>query len=280
MTHTITLIGCGKMGQAIATGLLDANANPPHPYHLHLVDPHPDATQTLLNARDARHLPEPCAQAFADTAQACKHADLIVLAVKPHLIASVLTEIAPLDPRLIVSVAAGLEHATLTRSAPSHTLVRAMPNTPALVRAGVTVLHDPGTLSEPQRDLITDVFSALGLVEWTPHEHLMHAVTALSGSGPAFVALFIEALADAAVACGMPRDMAYRLARHTVRGTADLLEHVHPGALKDGVGSPAGTTMAGVVAAEREGLRYAAISAVQAAHQRSLEMAAQSSQKP
>lgn len=273
---TIALIGCGKMGSAIALGLLQR-----HPaLSLVLYDPHHPATRTLIESALERGA-SPDTITVAENPEAAAHkANAVIVAVKPHVVASVLTPLAALpEPTLMISVAAGIERDTLRAHAGHHVVVRAMPNTPSLVAEGATVLHDPGDLSDAHRTLASAIFEPLGLVEWTPREALMHVATALSGSGPAFAAIITEALADGAVAMGMPREMAYRLARQTLRGTTRLLEIQTPAQLKDGVGSPGGTTMAGIYAAERAGLRFALMDAIRAATERGQAIAAEASGK-
>jgi len=152
-------------------------------------------------------------------------------------------------------------------------VIRAMPNTPATVGAALTAIAWGKTVSAAQGELAKTIFQAVGEVVEVP-ENLMDAVTGLSGSGPAYVALLIEALADGGVAAGLPRAIAAQLALQTVWGTAELMRQsdLHPAILKDRVASPGGTTIAGIAALERAGFRSAAIEAVKAACDRSKEL--------
>lgn len=211
------------------------------------------------------------------TEAAVAHADIVVLAVKPQIIGQVLGDLRTHAPRaLVVSIAAGVSIATLEGAlAPGARVVRTMPNTPALVGASATGIAQ-GTNATPE-DVTTarTMFEALGVVAVVPESQL-DAVTGLSGSGPAYVYLFIEALADGGVRSGLPRDAAMALAAQTVLGSARMVLETkqHPGALKDQVTSPGGTTIAGVHALERAGFRGAVIDAVKAATDRSAELGA------
>lgn len=149
-----------------------------------------------------------------------------------------------------------------------------MPNTPALVGAGATCLCFSDNVPAAQKTMLIELLSAVGIVEEVP-EHLLDAVTGLSGSGPAYIAVLIEALADGGVQMGLPRATAMRLAMQTVRGTATLLQETgqHPGQLKDAVSTPAGTTIAALAALEEAGFRHAVMSAVRAATLRARELA-------
>lgn len=264
---TIGLIGCGRMGGAIARGLLRARPS----IQLRVYDRNLAATQAL--ADDAKTLaPTDPITVCHGPVDAASHTDATLLAVKPYGIVPLIKQLRDAPPTLLISIAAGLKAATLRAVAGSHRLVRTMPNTPALVGEGVTTVLIDDPVRDEDRTLVHTLFEPLGLVEEIEHEHLIDPMTALAGSGPAFVAMILEALADAAVVEGLPREMAYRLARQTLRGTAALAAEQHPGALKDAVGSPGGTTMAGVVAAEAAGLRHAIIAAVRAAAQHSRDM--------
>jgi len=264
---TIGLIGCGRMGGAIARGLLRARPN----IRLRIHDRSATATQALQDEALDMGLVDHVT-VHKNPVAAATHTDATLLAVKPHGIVALIEELADAPPTLLISIAAGLQTTTLRAVAGTHRVVRTMPNTPALVGEGVTTVLVDADVSDTDQALVRSLFEPLGLVEEIEREALIDPMTALAGSGPAFVAMIIEALADAAVVEGLPRDMAYRLARQTLRGTAALAGEQHPGELKDAVGSPAGTTMAGVAAAEAAGLRHAVISAVRAAAQRSRDM--------
>lgn len=203
-------------------------------------------------------------------------ADIVVLAVKPQVLPAVLAELRPgADPgSLYISVAAGATTTAIAEGLDASVrVVRAMPNTPALVQAGATVLAAGQHASEEDMALSRSIFDAVGITEVVA-ESLLDAVTGLSGSGPAYVFVVLESLADAGVKVGIPRPIALRLAAQTVMGSAKLLldTHGHPGQLKDMVTSPGGTTIAGVHALEQGGLRTTLISAVEAATNRAKEL--------
>lgn len=204
-------------------------------------------------------------------------APTLFLAVKPHVIPAVLAEIAPAlgaRPALVISIAAGVTLDALERALPpAARVVRVMPNTPCLVgeTASAFALGSRATREDGER--VRALLSAVGRAVEVP-ESYMSAVTGLSGSGPAYVFLFIEALADGGVRAGLPRDKALMLAAQTVLGSAKMVLETgtHPGALKDAVCSAGGTTIAGVHALERGGFRGAAMNAVVAAARRADEM--------
>ncbi len=213
---------------------------------------------------------------FASNAEACAWADEVVLAVKPQVLPNVLSEIADaLAPNtLVISIAAGVTIERLEQGLRGHTrIVRAMPNTPALVGEGATALARRPGVSDADFAEATRLFSMAGTVV-TVDERLLDAVTGLSGSGPGYAFVAIEALSDAGVRMGLPRDVATKLAAQTLLGAAKLLLETgeHPGKLKDMVTSPGGTTIAGLAALERGGLRNALIAAVEAATARSKEL--------
>ncbi|MEB3261069.1 MAG: pyrroline-5-carboxylate reductase [Cyanobacteriota bacterium] len=211
-------------------------------------------------------------------------APVVVLAVKPQQLDAV-AAIAraqasdaqvsdPLAPGLLISVLAGVRLDRLRQLFPSRACARAVVNTPALVRQGLTALAWADPPSPERREWVEHLFRQVGQV-WTLPEPQLDAFLALTASGPAFVALMAEALADGAVAAGLPRALAQTLAARTLGGTATLLEEkaLHPGQLKDMVSSPAGTTIAGLRELERAGLRSALLEAVVAAAERSRALA-------
>lgn len=271
--HTITqaasvnvvgVIGCGKMGGAIASGLLAKGDGP-----------------ALLLFDAVAALPEAIAARYPGRAKAVKTVDevlegaqAVVIAVKPGDVFGVLEAARGVTSSLLfVSVAAGLQSQALRdATAAHHRVVRVMPNTPSLIGEGCASLLADKAVSAADAAAVAALFSPLGEVVALDKEALMDAATGLAGSGPAFVALFVEALADAAVVEGLPRAMALKMAAQTVRGAASLMLEQHPAVVKDSVGSPGGTTMAGVCAAEAHGLRAAVIAAVRAAVARSREM--------
>jgi pyrroline-5-carboxylate reductase len=266
-TPMIGFLGAGQMATALARGWLAAglvNAE-----HLRASDP-------VALARDAFHA-ETGVRAVADNRRVVGSSDLLVLAVKPQSMATLLEEIGPvLQPRhLVVSIAAGITLRQLTEGlGPGCRLVRVMPNTPCLVGASASA-YAPGTgATEEDLALVGRLLGAVGRA-FRLSEGLLDAVTGLSSSGPAFVYVVIEALSDGGVRMGLPREVATALAAQTVFGSAKMVLETgaHPGMLKDKVASPGGTTMAGLHALERGGLRAALMDAVEAATRRATELA-------
>lgn len=217
------------------------------------------------------------AEAFDTGIEVVQHSDVVFLAVKPQYMGDVLTEMksAVTSDHIIVSIAAGvpLEKMLQSLGQDAH-VVRVMPNTPCLVgeMAGAMCLGGKATASDA--DIVQKLFESVGCI-YQVEEKMLSAVTGLSGSGPAYIFLVIEAMADGAVRAGLPRDIALRLAAQTVLGSAKMVLESgrHPGALKDMVTSPAGTTIAGVHELEKAGLRGTFMSAVLAATKRAEELA-------
>jgi pyrroline-5-carboxylate reductase len=254
-------LGAGKM----ATALIP-------PESIRASDPDPKARAFLLS--------ETGVPTFDSNAEVIESSDVIVLAVKPQYMAPVLAEIRPLVTlnHLVVSVAAGVTLATLAEGLGSdRRIARVMPNTPALVGEGAAGFCMGPAARPGDEAIVAGCLEAVGRA-FRVTESLLDAVTGLSGSGPAFVYVMIEALADGGVRAGLPREIAQILAAQTVLGAARMVLETgrHPGALKDEVASPAGTTIAGLHALERGGVRAALIDAVVAAHARSVELASQS----
>ncbi len=215
-------------------------------------------------------------QVTFDNIAAVRDADIVVLAVKPQILDRVLSEIAPAmkTSALVISVAAGVPTANIEARLPAGVRVcRAMPNLPAIVDAGATALAPGAHASTEDLAQVRAVFEAVGSVIEV-EEYLLDAVTGLSGSGPAYVFMIIEALSDAGVKVGLPRYQAQALAAQTVLGSAKLLIETgeHPGVLKDSVTSPGGTAIAGIATLEAGGLRTTLINAVGAATERSREL--------
>ena len=268
MKYTLGVIGAGNMGAALVRGIVRAGALSAG--RIAVSDADPGRAAAL-----AAELGVTQGATNRELASASEH---LLLAVKPGIVPSVLGEIAPaLTPaQTLVSIAAGVPiariRAALGDAKPA--IVRVMPNTPALVGAGVFAVSAPGMPEERRSDL-TRLLGAVGLVVEVGEE-LMDAVTGLSGSGPAFVFVLIEALADGGVGAGLPRPLAQQLAVQTVAGAAKLVQESgqHPGALKDMVASPGGATIAGLAELERGGFRGLVAAAVRAAAQRSRELSA------
>jgi pyrroline-5-carboxylate reductase len=203
--------------------------------------------------------------------------EVVLLAVKPQAFSAIAQELADIipsvHPPLVISILAGVTLSQLEAAFPQFPVIRAMPNTPATVGAGMTAICLGAYTNSNHQQIAQQVFAAVGeVVEIS--ESLMDAVTGLSGSGPAYVALMVEALADGGVAAGLPRAIAKQLALQTVLGTAQLLAEskLHPAELKDRVTSPGGTTIAGISQLEKAGFRSALIEAVKAAANRSQEL--------
>ena len=209
----------------------------------------------------------------ADNQVAVSDSPVLLLAVKPQILNKVVADLTPNPQSTVISILAGVTIAQLEQAFPQQPVIRVMPNTPATVGAGMTAIALGSQAQAEHLDRAKSIFAAVGeVVEVT--EASMDAVTGLSGSGPAFVALAIEALADGGVASGLPRAIALQLATQTVLGTATLVKEtgMHPGILKDRVTSPGGTTIAGVAKLESAGFRSALIEAVKTATARSQEL--------
>ena len=264
----IGFLGAGKMATALGRGWLQAGLV--QATGLRASDPLPDARDAFAKATGGTATP--------DNRAIVAESDVVVLAVKPQHVDEVLGEIAPAvksGQSLLISIAAGVSIQSIADrlGIPSYGLVRVMPNTPCLVGASASAYATSPGVTEDDERLVDRLFNAVGRAFAVP-EKLLDAVTGLSGSGPAFVFLVIEALSDGGVRMGLPRDLATQLAAQTVLGSAKLLleSGLHPGALKDMVASPGGTTIAGLHALERGGLRAALMDAVAAATARSVEL--------
>jgi pyrroline-5-carboxylate reductase len=263
---TVGFIGGGNMGEALIKGLLGASLVPASAIHA------TDVRLERLKELDRQY----GIQVSSSNADLVRHSDIVILAVKPQIMDSVLKEIAPAVTRkkLLISVAAGVSTAKIrTVLHKDARLIRVMPNTPALVLEGVTAIAKADNLEPNDLDTAGEIFSAVGRVV-VLDEVLMDAVTGLSGSGPAYVAVVIESLADGGVRMGLDRITAMTLATQTVLGAAKLLLEtgLHPGALKDMVSSPGGTSIAGIAALEEGGIRTTFIKAVERATERSREL--------
>src|SRR5262245_35104891 len=264
---TIVLVGAGKMGGAMLDAWLALGLRPAS---IVVLEPQPTRELGVLASRGLRINPP---------ITAAREASAIIMAVKPQVAPSVIPTLAPYfgAATVMVSIMAGrtllfLESALGQRAA----LVRAMPNTPASIGRGITVAVPNVRVSHRQRELVHALLSASGAVEWMNDEALMDAVTAVSGSGPAYVFLLAEALAQAGAAAGLPRALAVKLARATVSGSGELLNRssADPAILRQNVTSPGGTTAAALeVLMAPDGLAALMARAVTAATQRSRELA-------
>jgi pyrroline-5-carboxylate reductase len=264
----IGFLGAGRMATALARSWVQAGLVAAE--RCQASDPSPQARQTFTAETG-------CA-AGIDNRAVVAVSDVLVLAVKPQAMAGLLAEIRPqVRTPLVVSIAAGFTLRQLSDALGSTCrLIRVMPNTPCLVGASASG-YAPGERATPEDIALVDrLLNAVGRAYRLP-ESLLDAVTGLSGSGPAFVYLVIEALSDGGVRMGLPREVATALAAQTVLGAARMVLETgaHPGLLKDMVASPGGTTIAGLHALERGGVRGAFIDAVEAATKRSMELGKQ-----
>ena len=234
------------------------------------------------NEGPIRHLVETYGvQRAVDNVAAVQGADVVVLAVKPQLLRSVsLTLAAPLQHSrpLVISIAAGIPHSALSRWLSIDVpVVRTMPNRPALEGCGITGLYAPGSVDAAQRALAESLLSSVGATVWVEHESQMDIVTAVSGSGPAYFFLFMEALEAAAQARGLPHEVAHRLSLHTAYGAAQMarLSTESLATLREQVTSKGGTTAAALAVLDAADLRTIVAHAVAAAERRSAELAAE-----
>jgi pyrroline-5-carboxylate reductase len=262
----IGFLGAGQMASALAGGWI--NAGLLDSARSRAADPVTEARTKFEKATGVSTL-----NGNREVAAAC---DVLILAVKPQVLPLVLTELESVVQarHLVISIAAGVTLQALAEGLGTTTrLVRVMPNTPCLVGASATG-YSPGTTATLEDvELVGKLFGAVGKA-YRVSEPLLDAVTGLSGSGPAYVYMLIEAMADGGVRCGLPRDIALALAAQTVLGAAKMLIETgqHPAALKDAVTSPGGTTIAGLQVLERAAFRAAAIDAVEAATKRAQEL--------
>ena len=229
VTSSLLMIGAGNMGGAMLARWLDAGRDP--------------ASVTVVS---------PSGRAMPDGVRVVPvipegEADTVVLALKPQQLGKVADALAVLQPRLLISILAGVEEAPLAAACPADAIVRAMPNLPVAIGRGVTALYS-GSADDAVREEAGTLMAPLGLVEWIGDERLFDAVTALSGCGPAFIFRFVDALARAGEGLGLPADQAARLALATITGSAELAagSDASPAVLADRVASPGGSTRAGL----------------------------------
>lgn len=266
MNKTIGFIGGGNMGKAMIGGILKANLIAPD--HIIVADLYEKGLQEIKEKYGVK--------ITTDNNEAAKMSDILFLSVKPNLYPVVIETIKNevKEDVIIVTIAAG-KAISGTEAAFGRKLkvVRVMPNTPALVGEGMSALCPNDVVTKEELKEIISIFESFGEAEVVP-EKLMDAVTSVSGSSPAYVYMFIEAMADAAVLDGMPRNQAYKFAAQAVLGSAKMVLEtgMHPGALKDMVCSPGGTTIEAVATLEEKGLRNAVISAMRSCTKKSKEM--------
>jgi pyrroline-5-carboxylate reductase len=272
----IACIGSGNMGFALMKGALNGGGTANAKMSIGFTDAYAEKAKTAADALKAG--------VFGSNTEAAEKADFVFLAVKPQILSEVLAEIAPViqkrmsAPPLLVSMAAGwtieeIQAVIAYNEGVKIPVARIMPNTPALISKGMIALAVSPEVSAEKAGVLEAMLKGAGSVDRVS-ENYFNAITGLSGSGPAFAFLFIEALADGGVLAGLPRDKALCYAAQTVLGSAAMVLETgkHPGELKDMVASPGGTTIAGVAALESSSFRAAAIQAVEAAWKRAMEL--------
>lgn len=263
----IAVIGTGKMGGILVQAFLRSGLCQPGSIHA-----------TVTHEERARSLSLQLGiSVTTDNLAAVQSADVVLLGVKPQQVAGVVRSIAPaLHPgKLLISFAASVKTGAIQEAAGREIpVIRAMPNTPAMLGAGITAICRGSFVTDPQLALAAQIFSTVGRTVIVDEKH-MDAVTGLSGSGPAFLYIIIEALAEAGVNVGLPRDIATLLAAQTTFGAAKMVLETgsHPALLKDEVTTPAGCTVEGILELEEGGLRVTLIKAVKRATERARELA-------
>lgn len=263
MKYTLGFIGCGNMGSALVRAASVSVASD-------------RIAVTDLDLAKADALANELSVVATDKETLVQNADFIILGVKPQVMEATLDTIAPLlaarERVVLVTMAAGLSMSAIRSFAKGdYPVIRIMPNTPASLGKGM-ILYTAEGVSCEEETVFLEAFRGAGVFDKLPEDKI-DAASALSGCGPAFVYAFAEALADGAVKCGIPRDKALLYTAQTLLGSAEmLLKYGHPGDLKDAVCSPGGTTIAGIHALEKAGLRSAAMDAVEAAYLRTLEL--------
>ncbi|KAL5226946.1 hypothetical protein ABZP36_015211 [Zizania latifolia] len=258
-------IGPGNLAESIARGVVASGVLPA------------SAIRTAAHRRPERAVAFASlgAHIFETNAHVLHDSDVIVISVKPQIVKQVLVELKPLlsEEKLLVSIAAGIKIDDLQEWSGQRRIIRVMPNTPSAVGQAASVMCLGEMATENDENRVKSLFSAIGKV-WTAEEKYFDAVTGLSGSGPAYIFLAIEAMADGGVAAGLPRDLALGLASQTVLGAATMVNQTgkHPGQLKDQVTSPAGTTITGIQELEKGAFHGTLINAVVAATKRCREL--------
>lgn len=262
----IGFIGAGNMGSAMIGGIIKSN----------LLKPKEIIASALSDYTLEKIENEFKINTTKDSKEVVKNSNIIVVAVKPNIYDTVLDEIKELitDEKIIITIAAGKSIQSVESVIGSDKkIVRTMPNTPALVNEGMSAICPNKNITPDELNLVVDLFNSFGKCEIV-NEHLIDAVIGVSGSSPAYVFMFIEALADGAVKAGMPRNKAYKFAAQSVMGSAKMVLEgkKHPGELKDMVCSPGGTTIEAVSVLEEENMRASVIKAVSAAVKKSKNM--------
>ena len=257
----IGFIGCGNMGGAILYGALESGVLPKENAYVYDISP----AMMDKAAGWGVNLAE-------DDEDLCKKCDMILLAVKPQVAEEALAMCKnALDGKAMISIVAGVtveRFRNMIDGTPR--ILRTLPNTPAMVSEGAFAVCSDNDFTEEELEIVKAIYNSIGIIEMVP-EKLIDAACALNGGGPAFVAMFIEAMADGGVKQGLPRATAYRLAAQTALGTAKMIldTNLHPGQIKDMVTSPGGTTIEGCEALERGGMRGAVIDCINRAAEKS-----------
>lgn len=261
VTQKIGIIGCGNMGGAILYGALKSGVLAKEQVYVYDINPAMMEKASGWGVNLAKNDEEVCA-----------NSDIILLAVKPQNAAEALEQCKKaLDGKAMMSIVAGVTIQRLHQMADgTPRILRLLPNTPAMVFEGAFAVCSDNDFTETELNAAKSIYEAIGVIEMVP-EHLIDAACALNGGGPAYVSMFIEAMADGGVKQGLPRQTAYRLAAQTCLGTAKMIleQGIHPGELKDMVTSPGGTTIEGCEALERGGMRAAVIECINAATEKS-----------
>ncbi|KAM7269930.1 hypothetical protein ACFE04_029144 [Oxalis oulophora] len=270
-TFKLGFIGAGKMAESIAKGVIQSGVLPPN--RISTSHSNPDRRISLHSSLGINVFTDNDAVLLA--VEVVEDSDVVVFSVKPQVVKEVVLKLKPLlsKKKLLVSVAAGIRLKDLEEWAGHSRFIRVMPNTPAAVGEAASVMSLGGAATEEDGELIAKLFGSIGKI-WRANDKLFDAVTAVSGSGPAYIFLAIEALADGGVAAGLPRELALGLASQTVLGAATMVTKSgkHPGQLKDDVASPGGTTIAGIHELEKGGFRGTLMNAVVAAAKRGQEL--------
>jgi len=271
--YKVGFIGAGNMAEALIKGLLSSK----------IFNKKEITASDISNERESYISKRYGISINKNNKSLVKESEIVILSVKPNNIKTVLKEISSsvTANKILISIAAGIPTSFISKAlGKNKKIVRVMPNTPALVLEGASAIYFSNKLNDKEKAQVLNIFNAIGKTFTIEKEDLMNGITALSGSGPAFVALFIEALSDGGVKAGLPRSTALQLAVQTVLGTAKLIseENIHPAALKDMVSSPAGTTIEGLTELEVNGFRGNVISAIEAAEHRSRELSEEAEQ--
>ncbi|MBU3144469.1 pyrroline-5-carboxylate reductase [Clostridium sp. CF012] len=266
MNKTIGFIGCGNMAQAMIGGIVKSNLVPSEK----IIASNP-SDKSLNKAKEEYNI-----LVTLDNVEVAKVSDIVILAIKPNKYFEVIDEIKPYlkNEVVIVTIAAGITLESMSNALGSTVkVIRTMPNTPALVGEGMSALCANKNITKEELQEVVKVFESFGRIEIL-EENLIDVVPAVSGSSPAYVYMFIEALGDGAVLQGMPRDKAYRMAAQAVLGAAKMVIETgeHPGKLKDNVCSPGGATIAAVYTLEKNNFRGSVISAMESCSEKAIKM--------